>query len=172
MKNIFSLEPSILLYQIRDAFIYWVVVPALIITSGRLFERVTGIGSIPSVMLIYLIGLILTLLGLILIFRSIYDLRHFGEGTPNYRKPPKRLVKEGSYAICRHPMFLGYDLIAVGVAVLLRSTGMLVFSIPLMLFFEVRFLRKEERRLQRRFGSEFVKYSEEVPFLLPFRIKR
>ncbi|RMG68770.1 MAG: isoprenylcysteine carboxylmethyltransferase family protein [Nitrospirae bacterium] len=172
MKNIFSLEPSIILYQIRDALIYWVVIPALIISSGRLFERVTGIGSIPSVMLIYPIGLILILPGLILILRSIYDLRHFGEGTPNYRKPPKRLVREGAYAICRHPMFLGYDLVALGVAVLLRSTGMLLFSIPIMLFFEVRFLRKEEERLKRRFGREFVEYSREVPFLLPFRIKR
>ncbi len=172
MKNIFSLDSSIIVYQLRDAFIYWIVIPALVISSGMLFEKITGIGLLPSVIFIYTIGFVLTITGLILILRSIYDLKHFGGGTPNYRMPPDRLVKKGTYALCRHPMFLGYDLVAIGIALLLRSSGMLLFSLPVMLFLEIKFLHKEESRLRKRFGNEFTNYCKEVPFLLPLRIRR
>lgn len=173
MKKLLFSEQSILYYQIRDAAVYWIVIPVLVISSGWLFQHLTGISSIAPNMLIYFLGASLSLTGIVLIFKSIYDLKHYGGGTPNYRKPPVRLVKEGAYSLCRHPMFLGYDLVAIGVALVIGSTGMLLFSIPLMLLFEVRFLKKEEGRLRKRFGDEFVEYSKRVPFLVPFiKIKR
>ncbi|MDA8165532.1 MAG: methyltransferase [Desulfobacteraceae bacterium] len=66
--------------------------------------------------------------GLLLIRRAMRDLEALGQGTPNPARPPRRLVTAGSYRWCRHPMFLGYDLAALGVVVLCRSLGALAIS--------------------------------------------
>ena len=100
------------------------------------------------------------------------DLALYGDGTPNPLAPPKRLVTEGSYRLCRHPMFFGYNMASLGVALFLRSPGILFLSYPVFIFYEISFLRKEERKLERRFPQAFQTYRERTPFLVPFVFRR
>lgn len=51
---------------------------------------------------------------------------------------------------------------------LFRSPAMLCVSFPVFLIMQIRFLHKEERYLQRRYGEAFVNYKQSVPFLTPF----
>ena len=74
---------------------------------------------------------------------------------------------EGSYGLCRHPMFFGYDLAALGVVLLFRSWGMLLFAYPVFILMEYRFLRDEEKKLEKRFGEQFAAYRKRVPLLFP-----
>lgn len=154
-------------YQFRDALIYWFYIPAAVIGSGLLLDLLMGGVRLPSSWLLYSGAAGFVGMGGWLAQRAIIDLARFGDGTPSPHRPPKRLVKQGVYRLCRHPMFLGYDLAALGVALCWRSPCMLLFSVPLLLFFEVRFLKKEEIYLARRYGDTFSRYKEKVPMLLP-----
>lgn len=153
--------------QIRDALIYWVWLPAAVIAGGKGIDRLAGSAPFPKAPGSILLALALIIAGVVLIQRSTRDLAVYGEGTPNPLAPPVRLVTRGSYALCRHPMFFGYDLAALGVVLLFRSPGMLAVSYPLFLAWEVRFLKREEEQLRRRFGKEFDAYRQETAFLVP-----
>jgi len=154
-------------FQLRDALIYWLYIPAGVIGSGLLLDRFFGLPHFRRVGLFYAAAVTLIGLGSWLMHRSIRDLERYGGGTPNPRRPPKRLVTKGVYRLCRHPMFLGYDLAALGVVLLWRSPSMLLASFPLMLIFEVLFLNKEEKYLARRYGESFTAYKRKTAMLLP-----
>ncbi|GAB4333043.1 MAG: hypothetical protein Kow0089_01280 [Desulfobulbaceae bacterium] len=161
------LEPGIVKYQVRDALLYWVVIPLGVIVSGWGVDLLLGLQRLPSSLLLSAAALAFIGAGLVFIWRSMRDLSRLGGGTPNPRQPPRRLVTGGVYGLSRHPMFFGYDLAALGVVLLCRSWGMLLASLPLFLWGQVLFLRREERYLRRRYRESFSAYADRVPFLVP-----
>lgn len=163
---IHMLDPEIIKYQIRDAVIYWILIPAAVILTGMTADYSFALPEFPYSSLLVITASMLLMSGLLLIWRSTKDLADAG-GTPNPLRPPKKIVTTGSYAICRHPMFLGYDLCALSVVLYLRSPGMLWISFPVFLLFEVRFLRKEERILLLKFKQSYAEYKTVTSFLLP-----
>jgi protein-S-isoprenylcysteine O-methyltransferase Ste14 len=158
--------------QIKDALIYWIYIPAGVILGGKTVDRVFSVPLLPDHFFFLASGTVSLILGLMFIQRSMKDLALYGDGTPNPLAPPKRLVTEGSYRLCRHPMFFGYNMAALGVALFLRSPGVLFLCYPVFIFFEISFLRKEERKLERRFPGAFQAYRERTPFLVPFVFRR
>ena len=154
--------------MIRDALIYWLYIPAAVIGGGAVLDLLFGLRALPPYRWLTYSAIILIAGGVILIQKATWDLKHYGNGTPNPMAPPERLVTSGSYAYCRNPMFLGYDLAALGFILLCRSQGMLVAAYPLFILLQVRFLRnREETVLVQRFGAEFQTYRDHVPFLIP-----
>lgn len=154
-------------YQIIAALLYWLLIPAAIYGIGKTADfvfRLPNLALRPA--LAGAAGFII-LAGLFYVFRAIHDLQHHGRGTPNPRRPPQVLVRTGLYRWSRHPMFLGYDLAAIGVALLTGSPGMLLVGLPLFFLLQTIFLRREERALAHRFKKEFSTYRHETPFLLP-----
>ncbi len=170
-----SASQHIVRAQLRDALIYWLYLPAAVIGGGWGTDALLHLPPLP-VPRGPLLGVVAVLLiaGVGLIQRATADFKRLGDGTPNPQAPPKRLVTGGSYALCRHPMFFGYDLAALGTVLAFRSWGMLLIAYPLLLAGQIRFLKKEEARLLRRFGMEYEAYRQRVPFLLPgpFREKK
>jgi len=161
------MSDRVLKAQIRDGLTYWLYIPAAVILGGLAADRIIGLYSFPYHSVIMAAAVMLIIIGIAFIQRSTKDLAVYGEGTPNPRRPPKRLVVEGSYRICRHPMFFGYDLAALGVVLSCRSWGMLFVSYPLFILFEYRFLKGEEQRLEKRFGQPFIDYRKRAGFLIP-----
>jgi protein-S-isoprenylcysteine O-methyltransferase Ste14 len=154
--------------RLRDALIFWLYIPAAVIGGGWGADFLLQLPS-PAFPRRPVLGLAAVLLigGVLLIQKATLDFRRIGGGTPNPQDPPVRLVREGSYALCRHPMYLGYDLAALGTILLFRSWGMLLIAYPLLLIGQIPALKKEETRLERRFGEEYGRYRRRVPFLLP-----
>lgn len=161
------LRDRLLRAQIKDGLYYWVYIPAAVIFGGMTVDLLFELPVMPKHWAFSLVSLILVISGAGLIQKATKDLSSYGEGTPNPLRPPKRLVIEGSYSLCRHPMFFGYDLAALGVVLLFRSWGMLLFAYPVFIAMEYRFLRGEERKLEKRFGAQFAAYRRHVPLLLP-----
>ncbi|RJX18330.1 MAG: isoprenylcysteine carboxylmethyltransferase family protein [Desulfobulbus sp.] len=159
-------DPAIRTHQIRDALCYWLVIPAAVIASGKAIDILLGLPDFSSGPLRMVLTGALFPAGLILIFLSMKDLSD-GGGTPNPRRPPKKLVTARSYSLCRHPMFLGYDLCALAVVLWFRSPGMLLISFPVFLLLQIRFLRKEEKILRGKFRQHYTDYAARTPFLLP-----
>ena len=72
------------------------------------------------------------------------------------------LITDGVFRISRHPMYLGFVMIMVGVALLLGSlTPWLIVPVFTMLM-EVIFIRVEEHMLAEKFGSAWQTYKEKV----------
>ena len=165
------LDPVLLKYQLRDAAVYWILIPAAVIVSGKSIDLVFGWARIPLSLPMGFIAVAGLAGGLLLISRAMRDLTS-GGGTPNPLRPPKKIITTGCYSVCRHPLFLGYDLCALAVVFLWGSPGMLLVSYPLFLLLEVRFLRREEKVLLLKFKQAYAEYMARTPFLLPFTLRR
>ena len=77
-----------------------------------------------------------------------------------------RLVTDGPYAICRHPVYAAELVCFTGAALLFQSWLML--TVPLVDYVAIRiFIRKEEEYLEREFGQEFLDYKQRVNALFP-----
>jgi len=72
------------------------------------------------------------------------------------------LVTTGVFRVCRHPMYLGFTLILLGLAIAMGSAtpfGVVPIFVALM---EVVFIRTEERMLDARFGAAWRAYKVSV----------
>jgi protein-S-isoprenylcysteine O-methyltransferase Ste14 len=161
-------QQKIFQHRLHSALFYWLWLPALVIGSGLIFDSWLGLRRWHHGILANSLALIVLAIGLALIAWSDRDIKHLGHGTPSPTVPARSLVTGGSYRLCRHPMFLGYDLAAIAIIFLTGSPAMFVVNFPLMLIWQVRFLHKEEHILRRRFLEEYARYQAKVPFLIPF----
>ena len=77
------------------------------------------------------------------------------------------LVRQGPYALVRHPVYTGLALHFVGTCI---ATGnWLLIAGTLLVSFPAFYLRAraEEKLLRERFGAEYEKYARDVPMLVP-----
>ena len=81
--------------------------------------------------------------------------------------PGHRLVRDGPYARVRHPIYAGMLGLFVGTGLSLTPLPVLLVSVGVYLLGTRLRTRSEERLLRRQFGEEYVRYSREVPALLP-----
>lgn len=75
---------------------------------------------------------------------------------------PSHLITSGVYRISRNPMYLGFMLILVGVAVLLRSLGPYLAILAFGILIQSKYISPEEQNLAQKFGSEWVEYSQQT----------
>lgn len=153
--------------QIKAMLLYYGALPLLVLGPGFLLDRLLALPLLPGGMEVVALALVLALGGVGLITWSTIDLQRQGNGTPSPFRPARRLVTEGSYRLCRHPMFLGYDLVLLAAILLIRSSTALLVTYPLFLLWSIVSLRREERILASRFGDDYGRYRQTVPFLLP-----
>ena len=103
---------------------------------------------------------------------SIVYMKRVGQGNPldafDHEIGPrtKKLMTDGPYRICRNPMLLGVFIFYAGLQILLLSwKALLLFAIfVLIMLYQVK---KEEQRLERDFGREYLEYKKKTPALLP-----
>lgn len=112
-----------------------------------------------------LLGIALVVLGLGFVFWSTLVARNavLGEIEPRSDK----LIRTGPFALIRHPMYLGFSIALLGVAVSARSWPGMVCLFLLFLPSAIFRARREERALAARFGEQWRDYAARVPFLLP-----
>ena len=72
------------------------------------------------------------------------------------------LVTSGAYRISRHPMYLGFVLILIGVAILLGSLSPCVVILIFAALMDQIFIKVEERMLEARFGGEWQAYKLKI----------
>jgi protein-S-isoprenylcysteine O-methyltransferase Ste14 len=110
-----------------------------------------------------LVALVFALSGGIVAVLGVVAFRQ-AQTTVNPTKPEatSSLVREGVYRLSRNPMYLGFLLALLGLALLLANT--LSFAIiPLFVIYMNRFqIIPEERALSAAFGQEFTTYKQKV----------
>jgi len=80
------------------------------------------------------------------------------------------LVTTGLYRYIRHPQYLGFFLITLGMNVQWLTIIMLALW-PVIVILYYRLSKTEEKEAEERFGEEYLKYKRRVPAFLP-RIRR
>ncbi len=77
-------------------------------------------------------------------------------------RPSTALVTDGPYRLTRNPMYVGFALGHVGLALLRRSTWALLTLGPVLAAVDRLAVEREERYLERAFGLEYRRYAERV----------
>ena len=72
------------------------------------------------------------------------------------------LVTGGVYGISRHPMYLGFVLVMLGIAVFMGSATPYAVVILLGILMEMIFVRVEERMMAEKFGEAWSEYTARV----------
>ena len=76
--------------------------------------------------------------------------------------PTTRVVGHGVYRFTRNPMYVGFALCTLALAILDDSTWMLL-AVPIGLVLTDRLIvTREERYLERKFGEEYLNYKRRV----------
>jgi protein-S-isoprenylcysteine O-methyltransferase Ste14 len=158
-------------HQLRATLYYWGMLPALVLGPGLLLDWLLNLRPLQFSGLLKSAVVVFVGVGVLFVTCSTRDLQKYGDGTPSPLRPAKRLIMDGSYHLCRHPMFFGYDLILLAAVLTSRSLAALIISYPAFLFWSILVLRKEEQLLARRFKDTYQQYQRQVPFLIP-RLKR
>jgi protein-S-isoprenylcysteine O-methyltransferase Ste14 len=83
------------------------------------------------------------------------------------RKEGHELIRDGPYAIARHPIYAGGLLGLLGTALVVGEVrGLLALALAFVGWF--RKARAEERFMVEAFGGEYMTYRREVKQLIPF----
>jgi protein-S-isoprenylcysteine O-methyltransferase Ste14 len=88
-------------------------------------------------------------------------LRRAGTTVKPFEKP-SALLTDGAFRFSRHPMYLGFVLVLIGVAALLRSLTPWIVVPVFGAWMEVAFVRYEESALARAFGEKRDQYKTRV----------
>jgi len=78
-----------------------------------------------------------------------------------------RLFTTGPYAIVRHPLYLGSSMIMLGVLLILNNWVDWMVMVPVIILFHGAAILYEERSVEKRFGTEWLKYKAAVPAVIP-----
>jgi len=135
----------------------WLLLAMLLIALLRLLAPLAYIVSMPW----NLLGLLP--LGLGLAVTAVAD-RAFKQRrtTVHPFREPTRLVTNGAFGFSRNPMYLGFVLVLLGMAILLRSLSSFAVVAGFALWMDVGFIRVEERILAATFGDDWIQYRQRV----------
>lgn len=72
------------------------------------------------------------------------------------------LITTGVFRVSRHPMYLGFVLILLGIALLMGSLTPYVLVFAFAFFMDFVFIRFEEKKLEETFGQAWLEYKGKV----------
>lgn len=131
--------------------LFVVGIPSLLVWWAAATEAVV---PLPALQLTWG-GLVLTATGLMLIVAGMVALTIHGGGLPMNAYPPPAYVRQGIYRFTPHPIYLGFGLSCIGVALWSGSASGLWLVSPLMtLGLAAMVIGYERLDLRKRFGHE------------------
>jgi protein-S-isoprenylcysteine O-methyltransferase Ste14 len=104
-------------------------------------------------------------LGMIALAEAAFLMRGGATGAP--ADPTKHLVVIGIYRWVRNPIYLGGALVLLGASLARQSPTLLLAGLLFLPVMHFTVVRAEERRLERDFGAEYLKYKCSVPRWIP-----
>jgi protein-S-isoprenylcysteine O-methyltransferase Ste14 len=140
------------------------IIPPLVYLAGIVVGAVISIWiptKIVSSSLAWMLGGILIVCGAVLAGSAIFKFKGAGT-TVRPDRAPSTLVVVGPYRITRNPMYLGLALVYVGVAIADQSIWAIILLPVVLTIIQRRAIEPEEAFLERRFGSDYIRYKENV----------
>jgi len=145
----FPLTMYILTWLFGSTFPGCLWYPLAVLTGEDLFTSIFLGFILPISNIIILIGILLIIFG----WRKIY-------------RAKGKLVTTGIYGHVRHPQYLGFLLLTLGMNMLwVTLSTLLLWHILAILYY--RLAKEEDKELEEKFGEEYRKYERAVPMLIP-----
>ena len=129
----------------------WYLLTAII--GEETFFSVFMGAIVPVSNVIIITGMLLVIFGWTKIFRA-----------------KDQLITTGIYSYVRHPQYLGFLLITLGMNVLWVTFSTLALW-PVLAFLYYRLAKEEDNQNEEKFGEEFMKYKNDVPMFFPKMLK-
>jgi len=85
---------------------------------------------------------------------------HAAQTTVRPFEKSSALVTSGVFRVSRNPMYLGFVLLLIGLAVLLRSLTPYLVVVAFAALLERQFVAAEERMLAEQFGADWQRYRQ------------
>ncbi len=128
---------------------------------GVVLEFVFPYPLIPYSVAQFSIGIALIATGSTLIGWSMIAISK-AETTYDPRGVPTALVTSGPYHYSRNPGYLGLATIQIGIAATVDSPAIFLMTIPAILATSYLVINREEAKLEREFGHQYVEYKRSV----------
>jgi protein-S-isoprenylcysteine O-methyltransferase Ste14 len=126
----------------------------------------TKIGRIYHWDLFFIIGALLTIVGLTIRINSILTLKQYFTYTVTEIEHHE-LIETGLYKSIRHPGYLGQLIIFVGIATSLSNwLSIVLMMIPVLLGYIYR-INTEERFMTEQMGQKYIDYQKRTKRLIP-----
>ena len=77
-----------------------------------------------------------------------------------------KLIKTGIYSHIRHPQYLGFLFITMGMNILWVTLSTLALW-PVLAFLYYRLAKEEDKQNEEEFGENFKTYKNNVPMFIP-----
>ena len=77
-------------------------------------------------------------------------------------RPTTAIVATGPYRISRNPLYVSLCLLQIGIALLIDGLVPLLFVVPLALTLHFGVIRREERYLETKFGTDYLVFKSRV----------
>jgi protein-S-isoprenylcysteine O-methyltransferase Ste14 len=84
----------------------------------------------------------------------------------------QRLVTDGIYALCRHPIYAGWVLLILPALGLLMNSWLLLSAAAVMYVLTRIHVRREEENLQAQFGDRYLDYQRRTNAIFPAMPRR
>jgi protein-S-isoprenylcysteine O-methyltransferase Ste14 len=137
--------------KVLYGLLFAAIIPALLILWARYTSDVIKL-PVPGRPLF---GYILLVSGVLLIISGMWALWRLGNGLPMNAYPPERFVRQGIYAVTKHPIYLGAVLISFGLSSVTASSSGFWLVSPLFTLMIVAYVTGfENERTQAIFGKQ------------------
>ena len=77
------------------------------------------------------------------------------------------LVTDGPYSLCRHPLYIGTFLVAIGVGLAFENILMLIAIVGIITPIHLVAIILEEKHMEGNFPAEYASYKQRVPRFWP-----
>jgi protein-S-isoprenylcysteine O-methyltransferase Ste14 len=114
-----------------------------------------------------ILSLLFVFLGHLVRTRTVGRRELHTSGRNRSQQVASRLNTKGWYSMVRHPLYFGNFLIWLGLAFFLGNWHLIVIFCLLFWLYYERIMFAEEQFLERKFGSYFLSWSEQVPAFFP-----
>jgi protein-S-isoprenylcysteine O-methyltransferase Ste14 len=121
------------------------------------------IASTSSPFQLSLPGIAVLSSGLFALLWCVRDFYVIGKGSLAPWSPPRHLVTVGLYRFTRNPMYVSVVLILTGLALLYKSSALVLYTATAALIFHLRVVLGEEPWLARTYTEKWQTYQAAVP---------
>ena len=151
------------LFKYRGQFpliLFFIAVPFIFLTD---YSGITDANE----KIYTIISVFLSSLGFLIRFYTIGTTPKGTSGRNTKEQVAEVLNSTGIYATVRHPLYLGNYLIWIGISTFVFSPFfILLLSLLFWIYYE-RIMYAEERFLEKRFGEEYLNWSNKIPTFIP-----
>ncbi len=117
------------------------------------------------------VGICIMLAGIAVLLYSSGLFSRVGRGTPVPIEPPEHLVITGLYRYSRNPMYVAQVAVLLGLFLYRGELSLALYAAIWAGAVGSWVVWREEPELRRRFGEEYVRYTQQVPRWIPRRLR-